>query len=388
MPRNQLHYCATDKEIYDLLMSGKQRITDAVLHTIARDRGIFFSPKESRETLVSSLSLLLYGHADLQRLLGQRESPGRAEKLTSLTLKAALSVEDIRQVCGDYRDNAPGDEKVTTHQEGTNKYVVKLGYSELDYSKTRLLQRRKREAEIEFLVGAGGTTIRMPATQKAKEVVASIKNALDVQKKAEIPTESIELTDLPTPEARTEFFTSLISGLNGFRLENVTSIRVDSSLAHHKNDGQGEFDEEDDTDSAEPVDQSTTEAAEEMLSVVENVALKGQSLLGSAEYQQLKAKGFYTTNIVWKSKQTESPSDILEFEAGFDEPREAKGFKYNVKGVYRYLNGRYTVSLRPLTKEEKAPLLTLLERTARQVLAQLRQSKALDTDKSESKDEA
>ena len=144
-------------------------------------------------------------------MLGQRESSGRAEKLTSVTLNAQLSVEEIKRIYSKYRDNAPSDEKVTTHQDGTNKYVVKVGYSELDYSKTRLLQRRKREAEIEFWWARMERLVpQLPATAKAKEVVAKFKNALDVRKQAVVPAESIELTDLRTPEARTEFFTSLV----------------------------------------------------------------------------------------------------------------------------------------------------------------------------------
>ena len=83
-----------------------------------------------------------------------------------------------------------------------------------------------------------------------------------------------------------------------------------------------------------------------MLSVVENIALKGQGLLSSPEYQQFKEKGFFITNIVWKSRQLDHPYNIIEFDAGFDKPREGKGFKYNVRGVYRYVNGVYTTTLR------------------------------------------
>lgn len=57
---------------------------------------------------------------------------------------------------------------------------------------------------------------------------------------------------------------------------------------------------------------------------------------------------------------------------GFDDPRKGTGFKYNVKGVHRYVNGRHTTTLRPLTKDEKATLLALIEQTARRVLAELR----------------
>ena len=52
MPDSQLHYCATDKELYYLLMASKQRITVSILLGFARERGIFCSPRESRESLV------------------------------------------------------------------------------------------------------------------------------------------------------------------------------------------------------------------------------------------------------------------------------------------------------------------------------------------------
>ncbi len=92
MAKSPLHYCATDNEVYELLMSGKQRITDSVLHAVGRNRGIFYSGQDSREHLISNLSLLTYGFSELQELLGQRENPTRAEKLTSVKLNSALSL--------------------------------------------------------------------------------------------------------------------------------------------------------------------------------------------------------------------------------------------------------------------------------------------------------
>ena len=368
MAKSPLHYCATDNEVYELLMSGKQRITDSVLHAVARNRGIFYSEQDSREHLISNLSLLTYGFSELQELLGQRENPTRAEKLTSVKLNSALSLDEVRSACVEYAKTAATDEKVVSHQEGTNKFVMKVGYSELDYSKTRLLQRRKRDAEIEFFVGEKGTTIRLPATEKANEIIAKVKDVLDAARKTDIPAERIELTDLLSPEARTQFFTSLVAGLSGYNLVNVTNIRVDSSLLPPPDLTA----DEEDGDEEVAEDESDRNVEETMISAIENVALKGSSLLGTPEYQELRRKGFYTTFIVWRSKQTQAPYDIVEFEAGFDDPRKGTGFKYNVKGVHRYVNGRHTTTLRPLTKDEKATLLTLIEQTARTVLAELR----------------
>jgi hypothetical protein len=371
MPKRQLLYCATDKEIYDLLISSKQRITESIMLGIARERGIFYAPRERREELVNHLSLLTYGYDHLDTMLGHREISQRTEKLTSISLRAPLSLEDIKAVCTDYKEHASNEEKVTVSQDGTHKYTARINYSELDYSKTRLLQRRHKEADIEFFIKDNETTIRMPANSKARQVVAALKHSLDARAKTDIPAEAIELTHLKTPEARTNFFTSLVKELVGYRLENVTDIKVDSKLHKETAEDVEATETEEDTTEDSAADKA---AAQTMLSVVENVALKGQSLLGSSEYQQLKSKGFHITSIIWKSRQTEHPYNIIEFEAGFDEPREGKGFKYNVRGVYRYINGNHTATLRQIPKDDKAPLLTILERTARDVLSTLADS--------------
>lgn len=215
MAKNTLLYCATDKEIYDVLMSSRQRISPAVILELAKDRGIFYSSKDSRETLVDSLSLLTHDYNDLNIILDQREHAGRAEKITSVTLNAALTIEDIKEIAKEYIADSPSDEKATAHQKGTDQYVVNVKYSEIDYSKTRLVQRTPKEAGIEFHVEGDKTIVRMPANAKAKEIVSDLKDRLDGRKKADIPTELIEISEFSTAAQRTQFFTSLISSLNG-----------------------------------------------------------------------------------------------------------------------------------------------------------------------------
>lgn len=65
MPESKRLYCATDKEIFDVLMSSKQRITESVMLELAKDRGVFYSAKDSREILADSLSLLPHDYHDL-----------------------------------------------------------------------------------------------------------------------------------------------------------------------------------------------------------------------------------------------------------------------------------------------------------------------------------
>ena len=165
------------------------------------------------------------------------------------------------------------------------------------------------------------------------------------------------------------FFTSLISELDGYKLNDVMDIKVESKL-HDPAPNLTETDEDEETsEPKENIDEAV--ARVRMLSVVENIILKGSLLLNSAEYQQLRQKGFYITSIVWTAKQTEAPYDVIELDAGFDHPREGTGFRYNVRGVYRYFNGTPTKTLRQIPKEDRPPYFSLIERTARDVVKKL-----------------
>jgi len=365
MSKSNLLYCATDKEIYDVLMSAKQRINSGVILELAKDRGIFYSSQDSREALVHSLSLLSHDYHDLNIILDHREHAGRAEKLTSVTLNAALTIDEIKEVIKEYITESPSDEKVTSHAKGTEQYVVNIKYSEMDYGKTRLVQRTPKEAGLEFHIEGEKTIVRMPSSAKAKEVFGKIKNKLDGMKKAEIQTDLIEIGEFNTSESRTEFFTSLISKLKGFNLDNVTSVKVEPIKKELNED---ELDLED--------DQSKEEAKQVALALVKNVALKGETLLASDEYQSLLKKGFFITAIIWRAKQTSTPYPIVEFEAAFEEPESGKGFKYSVRGMLNFVDGEYTKTLRPISAEEKQTWLSLIEETATLTIAEIRKKLA------------
>ena len=364
MDADNLLYCATDKEIFDVLMSSKQRISAPVLLELAKDRGIFYSAQDTREMLVHRLSLLTHDYNDLTIILDQREQAGRSEKLTSVTLNTALTIEEIKEVANEYIAESPSDEKVRAHQRGADQYVVNVQYSDVNYSKTRLVQRTPKEAGIEFHIEDGKTIIRMPSNAKARQVVDNIKGRLDGKKKKDIPLALIELTAFKTAAERTEFFTRLISTLKGFKLDNVTSVKVEPIKVLDA-EGSGLS-----LDAGSDGEKSTHEE-QEALALIRNVALKGETLLASQEYQSLLKKGFFITSIVWRSKQTDFPYPIVEFEAAFEEPDTGKGFKYAVRGALNFAEGEYTKTLRPIEDETKQKYLSLLEQTAASVIGLL-----------------
>ena len=372
MINNTLQYCATDKEIYDALMSAKQKIGEKVLLELAKDRGIFFSPKDSREDLIGAISLLPHDYHDLNTLLEQREHQGRQEKLTSVTLPEALTVEEIKEVLKEYTAESPPDEKVTHHTKGNDQVVATVKYSDIDYGKTRLIQRTPKEAAIEFHIENNKTVIRMPANDRIKGVFGKLKDKLDAKRKTDIPAIRIEIGEFESPALRTEFFTTLISDLKGFSLKNVTSVKVERLKQELE---EGELQLED--------DQESEEAKQEALALVKKVALKGETLLASEEYQSLSKKGFFITSIIWRSMLAKHPYPMIEFEAACEEPMLGKGFKYFVRGAYNVVDKQYTKSIRPVDTEDKEKYLSIIEDTAASAIKELRtkaQAEAKDKD--------
>lgn len=368
MIKTTLQYCATDKEIFDALMSAKQKINEKVLLELAKDRGIFYSPRDTREELISTISSLPHDFHDLNTLLEQREHQGRQEKLTSVTLPVALTIEEIKEVIKEYTAESPPDERVTHHGKGNDQVVVNVKYSDVDYGKTRLVQRTPKEAGIEFHVEAGKTVIRMPSNDRIKGIFGKLKDKLDSKKKTEIPTLRIEIGEFQSAAIRTEFFTSLISNLVGFKLDNVTSVKVEKLKSFQQEEDELDLDD----------DQDTEEAKQEALALVKKVALKGETLLASEEYQSLSKKGFFITSIIWRSKLLTPTYPLVEFEAAFEEPELGKGFKYFVRGSYNVVDKQYTKTVRPVDLEDKEKYLSLIEDTAASTIAVLRKKVGVD----------
>jgi hypothetical protein len=351
-------YFATNKEIHDLLLSAKQKVTEAILHELLRDRGIFFSPDESRDVLVEYLSLLSHDYLDVCGILEKRESSRRSEKTANISINTELTPDELKEIIFEYQKTEV-KEVVHSHKKSENEFVMNVTYSEFDYSKTRLLQRQDRDAELVFTKVSGGTEIRIPATDRARSIVDKLKERIEIKKKSNVQLEEIELTGLATADERTTFFTRLISSLPNFPLETVSRLRVaHSTSSEDENDIDIEEDEASDLE-------------EKMLGVVENVALSGENLVASEMYQELKEKGFFITSITWRAKQKVHPYAIIQCDAGFEDRQAGKKFRYSIHGALKFKNGKYTKNIRPVPDAEKSELLAIIERTARKSLEEL-----------------
>ena len=106
------HLSANDNDIYDLLISGKQRMTVSVLRELLRDRGIFCSAKDEREDICDYISMIPHGFHDIEAIVDKREPPGRRDKTTNIQFDSEIALDDIREAVESYMKTIGPNEEV------------------------------------------------------------------------------------------------------------------------------------------------------------------------------------------------------------------------------------------------------------------------------------
>jgi len=190
VPKAALLYCATDKEIFDALASSSQHFSENTLLSMAKKRGIFYSPQTDRVQLCHDISLLTFGFYDVAQLQAEFEKSNPREKKTFMRINVALTLDELRRIAEKLQEESEvqGD-KVSSHNIGQNGFAIDVKYEEVDFSKTRLRQRQKREANLEFQVENGQTLVTLPASPKARQVAESFIERAKSEKKTEITVE-------------------------------------------------------------------------------------------------------------------------------------------------------------------------------------------------------
>jgi len=349
-------FFASDKEIHDVLASSKRRMTHGQLLELARDRGIFISEEASREDLVDYLATLPHDFFDVEGLLEQAGPSKRAERTTFIEFSGDVTSEDIADALLEYQEDFESHEDTTIHPPRPHAVTANVKYSEFDYSRTALLQRHEKDADLEFRIEEKRVTVRMPATDKGHEIVAAIIERIERKKKTVFQRDEISVADLSV-ENRTIFFMNLMRGIGNHRVEMVVNIKVSAGGAAQDLD-EGDEEGED--------------AREELLGVVRSVALSGENLLASPHYQQLRDGGFFVTSMTWRAIQEAVPNDKISFEVSFDNQEEGTGFKYLVRYAQQKSDGDYSVNYKAVPPARKKELCGLIENAARKALEDIR----------------
>lgn len=345
-----------DRDIFDGLMSAKQQITPKMLREFFLEKGIFLSEQLSREKLIHYISVLNLDYHDVQFLVEQLTPPSRKEKVRFVDLECSATKLELRDFVNEVKDDRTDSYNESYQPQiigDQNRVVVNVEYDEIDLSKTRLRQRRHKEATVELEALDGDKVrIRFPDNSRAEDIVSELQKKIRQAKKLTGVEKAIDLSEIYSAEHRTQFFIEIITYMAEMkmRLENVTKVSVDSRFP---NGFELEVDEDEDE-----VDE------EAIKGFVNKAVLSGSSVLASETYQELTKKDFYIYKLGWQMIESKTDGNKVEFEAYFSDAPDCKKFSCHVAGIYTPKNGGFTVSRKKLTSEENKVYFSLLESAA------------------------
>lgn len=354
---NQLF--ATDREIYDLIMSSPKRMSEGVILELISDRRIFASFSESRKDLAGFIASLQHDYYDVAGLIQKGEHGRRGERTTSIEIDTELTGAEVKDAVASYQKEVGTVENIVMAPNAGARMRVNVEYEEIDYSRTRLIQRQRRQADIEFTVADGKTLIRFPATEKAREVVESLKDAVESSRKSTFAKEEISLGSLNSPALRNDFFMSLIRSFNGYRLRYVSDAKV------------ARWEDKDTDSEAQAGEEEKNESTRDIVSVVNSVTMRGVNIVLTPEYRRLLEQGFFLTAITWRAEQESSPRDLVQFEVIFDDGVAGTGFRYSVRHAPLRSSGRHATTFQAVQDTRRPALFQLIEDGARSVLKRL-----------------
>jgi hypothetical protein len=182
-------YYADDKDIHDILSSPK--IAFKKLISLARERGIFISEEcQRQEEIVHYMSMLPFSWTQLHEVMDSVEREDKEEKLAPCKVAVKAELEDVHQAVlkvKEMRGEKLGENYSITESNG--RLQVKLTYTEPDFQKARLIQRREKESIIEVVKNGDDFEIRHSQNEKTETILTEIIDALTPPNVAEKPAD-------------------------------------------------------------------------------------------------------------------------------------------------------------------------------------------------------
>ena len=343
-------YYPDDKDIYDFLDSQTRSIDPMLM--FLRNRNIFASKTAEKISLQNYISLLYFDWESLNRLVDIVNIRDTEQKVRHTQYGIDVDAETIHSLANTVK-NERGESRrevyrITKHGEEIDVHVT---YLDIDTSKTRVLQKREKELQLTATRTEAGWSFRHTDNERGKDILKSIiKKIGENISQEEISQKRIEIGHLSDNTQRVSFFKNTMSGMDGFRLIDVSNLKVDRLPRELQNDEE-------------------TEDEEDIEEKLRKVVMYGIDLFTTREYQDLVRQGFFISGAQWKTQKTDGKGEIVEFSAGFNAPSEGKDFAYKVMGVYRIDDtGNLLQKREKVVGSEKKAYLTALELSAHNAL--------------------
>ena len=387
MPRIKFDskYYAEDKDVYDLLKGSP--LTFKRLLKIARDRGIYISETESRDTVINYISELPFSWPQLSALMLEMESEDKEDKFSFLQIEDQASTAAFYQALVAVKaERASREETYNPSTTKDGKVELQVGYTEFAPNITRLKQKRHRDLKIEAEVKDGKLEVRFHSNKKAAEILAAVFDKLPQTAEKPLKKTLITLSGIKDPKLRTSFFESLWMKMPGLGFRDVKDVRVDriADSPDLSDDEELETEDEELEVEGEEIDAPAEKKVKrrpkqerEFKSIVRRMAISGEGLHKSPQYLNLVKEGFFISKAIWVSREAAGKNRDLLLSAEFTNAEEAIGFTYDIRWVWeRDEDGDLSKDKSPLVGTERKKLIEILEQTAVKTVAELNVSLA------------
>lgn len=371
---NSLYY-ADDRDIYDLIMSSVKYYSNSTLISIAKKRGILLSHEDDRQELAKRLSSMSYNWDEISELLTQTESPDRREMVTSSTHISDATLEDMQEIVKKVAASRElFQDEIYSHKfyNNGNLLRLKVTYTEPDYSKNRMIQRRMKIITMDIQRKDGDLYIRREANDRSEKIFNEIIREVKTPPKILDPHHFISLETEKNPDIRTNFFIRLMYDMDDFKLNDIVYLDVDRIHSDPRGDEHEDSEDDGEDEGIETVERipNMKEEAKALAGIVESASLRGTNLLLASEYIGMREKGFFISHAVWKSSHEIKNGRLVEFHAGFSDGPRGSGFKFAVRGVYeRNKDGTFQTTRHTPTEEIQNYYLEEIEHSAKDALA-------------------
>ncbi|EKN5020704.1 hypothetical protein ACNSPB_26735 [Yersinia enterocolitica] len=343
MKNNNIYY-ATDKNIFDALHH--KRVTAKILHELLFSKGIILSGDLDKELLIDEMCRLPLCFTDLEKIKKLVQTYDARESNTYVKLNTSVSQAEVKQAAESVkRQYASKSQMLNIKTKKNGSMTIELNYQEIDLSRTELRQIDNRCITLDFNISDGVVDIRMPQSEKSKELVGLIQKELATITSNPIERFELSLEAITNPRLRSQFFKELMDGLDGYEVDDVTNIELNQMKT---SDSDNDEDKESEIDTG----------------FVKKVLLKGEAVDTSAIFAELHSKGYYISRVSWAAKPESVNGDRIQVEAYFKNADTCSDFSYQIRGINNYRNDRHNLSTRAASDIEKKEISRLIENAA------------------------
>lgn len=331
-----LSFFKTDKDIFDQLTQRTPSKTSVLEHL--KQRGLLVSYQEERQDLAEMISPWFTSYFDQKFIINELGGGNSQKKHNSTEILLDYNIQDIHDILREIKK----DNSFNIVKNNNGSFNITETYTKVDFTKNVLSQNTQKTAEIKIeKTEQGRILIRTNADEKANTITEAIKEKMKEKNVDNYQEFEINLSTITEPANRTQFFLELISNIDGYDLTDVTSAFINKNATQE-------------------------EADEETVGFIKKIALNGDSVHTSSEFQSLTKDGFYLTKIEWTIQSEVTTGDKIDLSAEFTDTINCSGFKYGVKRVYTAKgNAEYTAG-KPPSESDRTVILPKIELSARQ----------------------